>query len=147
MDLLENEIVSITWWRRKHDDDRNEPVLEETHERCVQWFIACPEPGEGEDALTADFLNHCDMIRLEISTEKSNIHRPWEKITLNTFPKAESATKTERARSALLPNIFRKKVAATIRPELMMSALGTAAKYAIWRWSIKNLCGGRGGLR
>jgi hypothetical protein len=31
-----------------------------------------------------------------------------------------------------LPNMFLKKVAATIRPELTMSALGTAAKYAIW---------------
>jgi hypothetical protein len=27
---------------------------------------------------------------------------------------------------------LRKKVAATMRPELIMSALGTAAKYAIW---------------
>jgi hypothetical protein len=57
--------------------------------------------------------------------------RPWEKITERTFPKADRATKTERARSALAPNMLRKKEAARIRPEEMISALGTAAKYAI----------------
>lgn len=55
-------------------------------------------------------------------------NRPWENITLSTLPKADRATKTERARSALTPNILRKKTAATIRPELTISALGTAAK-------------------
>jgi hypothetical protein len=53
-------------------------------------------------------------------------------MTLRTLPNAESATKTDNTRSARVPNMFRKKVAATMRPELMMSALGTAAKYAIW---------------
>lgn len=60
-----------------------------------------------------------------------NLRRPCEKITLSTFPNAESATKTDRALSALVPNMFRKNSAATIRPELMMTSFGTAAKYAI----------------
>lgn len=59
------------------------------------------------------------------------IHRPCEKITLSTFPYAESATKTDSALSALTPNIFLKKVAATILPELIISSFDTAAKYAI----------------
>ncbi len=59
-------------------------------------------------------------------------------MTLSTFPNAERATKTERTRSALFPNMFLKKVAATIRPERTISALGTAAKYAIWD-KISNL--------
>lgn len=49
-------------------------------------------------------------------------------MTLSTFPNAERATKTDRTRSAREPNMFRKNVAATIRPELMISSLDTAAK-------------------
>lgn len=53
-------------------------------------------------------------------------------MTLRTLPKALSATNTERARSAEGPNILRKKDAARIRPDETISALGTAAKYAIF---------------
>jgi len=70
-----------------------------------------------------------------------DIHRPLEKITLNTFPKAESATKTERTLSARTPNILRKKVAATICLELMISAFGTAAKYAICKVLVRSTGG------
>lgn len=60
--------------------------------------------------------------------EVSHLRLPWENITLSTFPNAESATKTDKTRSASDPNIFRKNVAATMRPELMISSLETAAK-------------------
>ena len=63
--------------------------------------------------------------------QKKNSLRPCEKITLRTFPNAERATKTERARSALDPKTLRKKLAATMRPEVRISSLGTAAKYAM----------------
>jgi hypothetical protein len=54
-------------------------------------------------------------------------------MTLKTFPNADSATKTERTRSALGPKIFLKNDAARIRPELTISSFGTAAKYAIYQ--------------
>lgn len=64
-------------------------------------------------------------------TEGCDLRLPWENMTLSTFPKAERATKTDNTRSAWIPNMLRKNMAATIRPELMISSLGTAAKYAI----------------
>lgn len=54
--------------------------------------------------------------------------RPWLKMTERTFPKAEIATKADNARSALVPNTFRKKEAAMPLPELRISSRGTAAK-------------------
>lgn len=62
-----------------------------------------------------------------------DLHLPCANITLSTLPKAERATKTERTRSARDPNMLRKNDAARIRPELTISSLGTAAKYAIWK--------------
>jgi hypothetical protein len=52
-------------------------------------------------------------------------------MTLSTFPNADKATKTDKTRSAREPNIFLKNEAAKIRPEVMISSFGTAAKYAI----------------
>lgn len=52
-------------------------------------------------------------------------------MTERTFPNADKATKTESTFSALGPNMLRKNEAAKIRPELIISAFGTAAKYAI----------------
>lgn len=57
-----------------------------------------------------------------------NILRPWEKITDNTFPKADNATKTDITFSARAPNIFPKNLAATVWPEESISSLDTAAK-------------------
>jgi hypothetical protein len=37
--LLEDEVVSITRRRCEHDDDGDEPVLEETGERSVEGVV------------------------------------------------------------------------------------------------------------
>lgn len=49
-------------------------------------------------------------------------------MTLRTFPNAERATNTDNTRSARDPNMFLKNEAANIRPEVMISSFGTAAK-------------------
>ena len=49
-------------------------------------------------------------------------------MTLRTLPKADNATKTDSARSALFPKTLRKNDAARMRPEEMISSLETAAK-------------------
>jgi hypothetical protein len=56
--ILEDEVVGISWWGSKHNDYGDEPVLKEAHEGCVAGFVAGPEAGEWEDTFTADFLNH-----------------------------------------------------------------------------------------
>jgi hypothetical protein len=49
-------------------------------------------------------------------------------MTLSTFLNADSATKTDNARSAFAPNTLRKKEAARMRPDEAISAFGTAGK-------------------
>lgn len=49
-------------------------------------------------------------------------------MTDRTFPNADKATKTDMTFSALAPNMFPKKVAATVWPEERNWSLGTAAK-------------------
>lgn len=58
-DLLEDEVISISWWRRQHDDHRDEPVLEEAGEGGIEWFVARPDPGEWKDAFPTELLDHC----------------------------------------------------------------------------------------
>lgn len=51
-------------------------------------------------------------------------------MTLRVLPKADRATKTDRALSAFSPKTLRKNEAARIRPDEAISSFGTAAKYA-----------------
>ena len=62
------------------------------------------------------------------SRPSSCTRRPWEKMTESTLPKADRATNTLSARSALGPNTLRKKDAARIRPLVAISSRETAAK-------------------
>lgn len=54
---LEDEIICITWRWSKHDDYRDEPVLEESHEWSIEGFVTGPETGPWDDAFAADFLD------------------------------------------------------------------------------------------
>jgi hypothetical protein len=41
--LLQNEVIGISGWRGQHDDDRNKPMLEQSHERGIEGFVASPK--------------------------------------------------------------------------------------------------------
>ena len=55
--LLENEVVRISWWWGKDGDHGDKPVFEETREWSVERLVACPEAGERNNTFSADFLN------------------------------------------------------------------------------------------
>lgn len=57
-DSLDHKVVSVTWRRSEHDDDRNYPVLEKTRQRGIERLVACPESRERENSLASQFLNH-----------------------------------------------------------------------------------------
>lgn len=86
-----------------------------------------PRPGKGalKGRLLAQNLENGRMPSLPSSCTR----RPCEKMTLSTFPRAESATKTDSARSAVAPNTLRNSEAATRRLAASISSFGTAAKY------------------
>ena len=56
-DDVEDEVVSIARGRGQHDDDGDEPVLEETGERSVEGPVAGEEAGEGQDAFATELLD------------------------------------------------------------------------------------------
>lgn len=56
-DYVEDEVVGVAWRWCKHDDNGDKPVLEETSKWGVEWTVAGPEAGEGEDAFAAEFLD------------------------------------------------------------------------------------------
>ena len=56
-DDVEDEVVSITWRRGQHDDDGDEPVLEETGERGVERPVAGEEAGVRQDTFAAELLD------------------------------------------------------------------------------------------
>lgn len=107
-------------------------MLKESHEWCVERLVACPESGEWQNTLSANFLDDYKGKHHIVQEVKWDyLLLPWENMTLRTFPNAERATKTDSTRSARGPNIFLKNEPARIRPEVMISSFGTAAKYAI----------------
>ena len=55
-DDVENKVVRVARRRRQHDNDRDEPVFEQTRQRRIEWAVAGPQPGPGQDALAAQFL-------------------------------------------------------------------------------------------
>ena len=55
-DGLENKVIRVSRRWREHDDDRDNPVLEEAHEWGVEGPVAGPEAREREKAFAADFL-------------------------------------------------------------------------------------------
>ena len=57
-DVLDEKVVCVPGRRRKHDYHGDNPVLEEACGRGLEGLIACPEFGEGEDALAAEFLHN-----------------------------------------------------------------------------------------
>jgi hypothetical protein len=55
--LLQDEVVRISRRGRKHDDHGDEPVLEKTGQRRVEWAVAGEEAGVWQDALTTELLD------------------------------------------------------------------------------------------
>lgn len=66
--LLDQEIISITWWRCQHDDNRYDPVLKQTGSRRVEWPIASPDLGKGQNTFTTQLLDNCtNIVSLDIN--------------------------------------------------------------------------------
>jgi hypothetical protein len=57
-DVLEDKVIRVSWRWCEHDDDGDNPVLEEAHEWGVEGLVAGPEAGEREKAFAADFLDN-----------------------------------------------------------------------------------------
>lgn len=55
--LLQNKVVSISRRWCKHDDDGDNPVLEEASQGSVEWPVAGPEARERKNALTTELLH------------------------------------------------------------------------------------------
>lgn len=131
--ILEEEVVCITGRGCEHNNDRNKIVLKQTSRWRVERPVASPDLGKGQDTFTAELLNNCiDIILVYRSIvrmcKREYILRPCEKITDNTLPNAERATKTDMTFSACLPNMFLKNTAATMLPDESISSFDTAAK-------------------
>lgn len=93
MNVLQDEIIGVARRRRKHDDDRDEPMFEESHERRIERLITSPEPRPGNDALPTDLLYDC---RLHISL-KFTIHLSRK---VNNLGKNDGLTSTLREDNA-----------------------------------------------
>lgn len=55
---LDQEVVRITWRRRQQDNNRHNPVLEETGSRRVERPVTSPDLRKGQDTLTTQFLDN-----------------------------------------------------------------------------------------
>lgn len=60
-DEVEDEVVSIARRRSKDDNNTNDPVLEETSQRCVERSVAGPETGEGQNTLATKLLDKATL--------------------------------------------------------------------------------------
>jgi hypothetical protein len=57
VDSLEDEIVRISGRWGEHDNDADEPVLEEACQRSVEGLVARPQSRERQDSLAPEFLD------------------------------------------------------------------------------------------
>jgi hypothetical protein len=55
---LEDEIICITGRRREHNDNRDEPMLEQAGQRRIERLVAGPKPRERKDSLATKLLHH-----------------------------------------------------------------------------------------
>lgn len=56
-DDVQDEVIRVSRRGRKHDNNRDEPVLGEANQGGVERGIASPEVGEGKDTLASDLLD------------------------------------------------------------------------------------------
>lgn len=61
-DILDQEVIGITWRRRQHNDNRHNIVLEQTSSRRVERAVAGKKLGEGQNTFTTQFLDDYSTI-------------------------------------------------------------------------------------
>lgn len=57
-DILDQEVIGITWRRRQHNDNRHNVMLEQTGGRRVERAVAGQNLGEGQNTFTAQRLDN-----------------------------------------------------------------------------------------